>query len=266
MDRELEDLLDSTLNDFETKPAPVRIEKTDDKKEDTQAAAASSKVTIERTNLYVDDIDYDDRPVRKTMPDLKPGLKSTLNSFSSTKQGGAGTSLLDTSSTASNSQDEMKLFDEIFNAEKNKESMKQFKDAFAMFQTGGDDPKMLENFQKVLADLASTDLGDDDDEDDFENIGGFDFLKNLAKPQEPKVTVPKPQEKKPSESSNLNAEAKLDPLKTVLDNMNKNSEKVLKNESFPFGGDFLSSLTSSLNETGDDENLDSASSLMMQPV
>jgi len=266
MDRELEDLLDSTLNDFETKPAPVRIEKTDDKKEDTQAAAASSKVTIERTNLYVDDIDYDDRPVRKTMPDLKPGLKSTLNSFSSTKQGGAGTSLLDTSSTASNSQDEMKLFDEIFNAEKNKESMKQFKDAFAMFQTGGDDPKMLENFQKVLADLASTDLGDDDDEDDFENIGGFDFLKNLAKPQEPKVTVPKPQEKTPSESSNLNAEAKLDPLKTVLDNMNKNSEKVLKNESFPFGGDFLSSLTSSLNETGDDENLDSASSLMMQPV
>lgn len=61
-------------------------------------------------------------------------------------------------------------------------------------------------------------------------------------------------------------------MQKVLDDMNKNSEKVLKNSNknaFPFGGDFLSSLTQGLNidenATGD-ENLDSATSLMMQPI
>ena len=248
MDKELDDLLDSALNDFETKNETVEV-------------TTAAKVTIERTNLYVDDIDYEDRPVRQTMPDTKPTIKSSLNAFNPTA-----------AMPSSNKLDDLKLFDEIFNDEKSKESMKQFQAAFDMLQTGGDDPKMLENFQKVLSDLASTDLGDDDD-DDFENIEGFDFLKSLTKMQQeqtkPVSSTIKTEEKATTSSSDAATAPKPTPLQKVLEDMNKNSEKVLKNDSFPFGADFLSSLASSLNEgdnlTGDD-NLDSASSLMMQPI
>jgi len=54
-------------------------------------------------------------------------------------------------------------------------------------------------------------------------------------------------------------------MQKVLDDMNKNSEKVLKNSansSFPFGADFLSSLT----QGGEGDELDGATSMMMQPI
>jgi hypothetical protein len=264
MDQELDDLLDSALNDFEAKKETVIA--------DESVTANKSKVTIERTNLYVDDVDDEDRPVRKTMPDL---TKSTFNKNTTSTSASAS------ATTNPNLNDDMKIFDEIFNDEKSKESMKQFKAAFEMLQSGGDNPDIMQNFQKVLTDLANTDLGEDDeDDDDFENIEGFDFLKNLTKthqtPSQAKTTTSTTttlnnaqnttSEEKPNETKEQTAS---NPLKKVLEDMNKNSEKVLKNsESFPFGADFLSSLTSSLNETGenDDENLDSASSLMMQPI
>ncbi len=263
MDQELDDLLDSALNDFEAKKETLTVIA------DESVTANNSKVTIERTNLYVDDVDDEDRPVRKTMPDL---TKSTLN------KNAASTSASASAATKPILNDDMKLFDEIFNDEKSKESMKQFKAAFEMLQSGGDNPDIMQNFQKVLTDLANTDLGEDDeDDDDFENIEGFDFLKNLTKTHQTQSQAKTTSstsnnaqnttsEEKPNDTKEQTAS---NPLKKVLEDMNKNSEKVLKNsETFPFGGDFLSSLTNSLNETGenDDENLDSASSLMMQPI
>jgi hypothetical protein len=54
-------------------------------------------------------------------------------------------------------------------------------------------------------------------------------------------------------------------MQKVLDDMNKNSEKVLKNSAnsaFPFGADFFSSLT----QGGEGDELDGATSMMMQPI
>lgn len=62
------------------------------------------------------------------------------------------------------------------------------------------------------------------------------------------------------------------PMQRVLDDMNKNSEKVLKNSAggggFPFGADFLSSLTQGLDNenVGEGDGLDGATSMMMQPI
>lgn len=63
-------------------------------------------------------------------------------------------------------------------------------------------------------------------------------------------------------------------MQKVLDDMNKNSEKVLKNSAgggggFPFGADFLSSLTRGLDSnenSGEGDGLDGATSMMMQPI
>lgn len=232
MDKELDDLLDSVLNDFDASPAP----------EPATAATTFSKrseISIEKTDLYVDDIDYEDRPVRKTMPDLQqPKQTSILND---------------------------ELFDEIFNDAKSKESMKQFQSAFEMLKSGKNDPKMLENFQKIMTDLANTDLGDDndDEDDDFEKLPGFEFFKNLTNDSYNQKEINKPTE------TSKNTENQPNKLKKVLDDMNKNSEKVLKNDSIP-GNDFLSSLINSLSSenasASGDDNLDSASSLMMQPI
>lgn len=233
MDKELDDLLDSALSDFDKKPTIMP---------QAASAQATGSVTIEKTNLYVDDIDYDDRPARKTMPDLKQKPVPQASSFN----------------------EEMKLFDEIFTDAKNKESMKQLQSALEMLP--GNDPKMLENFEKLMADLIKTNLGDDDDDDDdFEKIPGFDLFKNLTK----ETTSNKEVNSNKSDQADAKSDDNPNVLKKVLDDMNKNSEKVLKNDSLP--GAFLSSFLNSLNENSEeavsgDENLDSASSLMMQPV
>ncbi len=74
----------------------------------------------------------------------------------------------------------------------------------------------------------------------------------------------------PEENPEAKAKAQT-PMQKVLEDMNKNSKKVLKNSNtggaFPFGADFLSSLTQTLNvDENGDEPIDSATSLMMQPI
>ena len=61
----------------------------------------------------------------------------------------------------------MKLFEEIFNDEQTKQSMKQFTDAFNMFKAGGDEQKLLENFQKVMSELNIENSGDEDDDENL---------------------------------------------------------------------------------------------------
>ncbi len=61
------------------------------------------------------------------------------------------------------------------------------------------------------------------------------------------------------------------PIQKVLEDLNKNSKKVLKNSNtsgaFPFGSDFISSLTQTLNvDDTEDGSIDNATSLMMQPI
>jgi len=252
MNKELDDLLDSALDDFDKK---ITI-----KDEEPNVKKLSSNVTIEHTNLYVDDIDYDDRPpvtVSSAMPkkselktDANPNMGFTLN------------------------DENLKIFEGIFNEGQSKESgVKDFKDMFNMFQNSKDETNLLDNFQKVMSELINEETNLDDDLSDFDNIEELNFLKNLAtaatqqsKKDEEKTTTCN------EEQTKTEPETEKTPMQKVLDDMNKNSEKVLKNSNsnaFPFGGDFLSSLTQGLNldenATGD-ENLDSATSLMMQPI
>jgi peroxin-19 len=285
MDKDLDDLLDSALDDFANKPTPLTNAATSPPQ---PQLIASSNITIEKTNLYVDDIDYEDRPVTQT------------SKVSSTTQAKA-TSHGPSSATSSNafdfklSDDEMKMFDEIFNDSKTKETMQQFNEAMNMFKTGGDEAKLMENFQKVMSQLNDFDLGDEDDDDDEEEgddqtkaghdakvdpLKGvdFDFLKNLtagltpspgatsASSNSPKSST---QDKKSSlnataADSNTESEKKRSTLDKVLEDMNKNSERVLKSDKFPFGSDLLSKLLNTTQE--DTDELDSESSLMLEPL
>ena len=249
MDKELEDLLNSALDDFDQKLVLTE----DPTKTKTNTTTASS-ITIERTNLYVDDIDYEDRPIRTSKP-------ASAGAQSSKPDPNLGFNLND---------DNLKLFEDIFNDEKSKESMKQFKGAFDMFQNSTDEKNLLANFQKVMSELVNeeTNLDEDDLDEDFENIDGLNFFKNLTA-----ATTQKKEENNSSKSTEKKLQETQTPLQKVLEDMNKNSEKVLKqsaNVNFPFGADFLSSLTSSLNNetTGDDddEGVDGATSMMMQPI
>ncbi len=71
MDKDLDDLLDSALGDFAKKAEPIKTNDQNNKK--------SQNVTIEKTNLYVDDIDYDDRPARTPATKFVGGISSSSN-------------------------------------------------------------------------------------------------------------------------------------------------------------------------------------------
>lgn len=111
-DQELDDLLDNALSDFDKK-LPANLQ--------PSASAAASDVSIQKVNLYVDDVDYDDRPTTSsarssaaastqqskppTMPNLGPGLSSLLfNSATSQAPGGAPQTNID---------DDMKMFEQV---------------------------------------------------------------------------------------------------------------------------------------------------------
>jgi len=287
MDKELDDLLDSALDDFANKATPLSTP--------TVSNVATSSITIEKTNLYVDDIDYEDRPPAQTT--------SKATSTTTTTQAKAATTSHGSSSSTANSNafdafklndDEMKMFDEIFNDSKTKETMKQFNEAMNMFKTGGDEAKLLENFQKVMSQLNDFDLGDeeeddDDDDEDGEGTGtgsaqaakvdplkDFDFLKNLtaglgaASTTSPKSSSQENKSSLSTASADLSTDGeKKTPstLDKVLQDMNKNSERVLKNDKFPFGSDLLSKLLSTAQEDkADGDDLDAESSLMLEPL
>lgn len=258
MDKELDDLLDSALGEFDQK---LTI-----KDENPTKNASKSDVSVERMNVYVDDdLDYEDRPAPKA-------TSAASNATSNTAfDPNFGSNLI--------SDENLKLFEGIFknsDSEKGADSMKDFKNVFDMFQNSNDEASLLDNFQKVMSELVNEESNLDDEDNDFDNIQELDFLKTLAaaasNTNEPKAEV-KPDEKTTTENLSKQ-EPKKDqtPMQKVLDDMNKNSEKVLKNSAnsgFPFGNDFLSSLTQGLNldenSTGD-EGLDGATSMMMQPI
>jgi hypothetical protein len=257
MDKDLDDLLDSALGDFDKKTEPAK------------SSQSTRNFTIEKTNLYVDDIDYEDRPSRTPANKFVGGISSSSSKTSKLLNAATGTDKTNTTTgCASNkmgnnegddfsfSDENMKMFEQIFNDEKAKDSMKQFKDMFNMFKNEEDESKMMENLEKVMSQLTSQDLDDDDDDDESSN----QFLKNLTD------MAGKTKTSVDLEKASLTGENN-DPLAKVLEDINKNSEKVLKNNhasGFPFAADFLSSLNNPGNE--DDENADGASSLMMEPI
>jgi hypothetical protein len=258
MDKDLDDLLDSALDDFDKKIPTVNSTITS-----TQEKISNSSVTIEKTNLYVDDIDYDDRPPRSANNLSSNFLTSKVfNSTNTSKSNQATSSTKDPFLMAS---DDMKLFEEIFNDEQTKQSMKQFTEAFNMFKTGGDEQKLLENFQKVMSELNIENSGDEDDEENLHEED-INFFKNLTSAA---ASVPSAQVNETAEKNTDESTLPKPPLNKVLDDLNKNSENLFKNlssDGFPFGGtEFLSSLIND-KEGGDEEGLDSASALMMEPI
>jgi hypothetical protein len=258
MDKELDDLLDSALDDFEKKVV-INDDTTTPKTSQstttvniTETATTKGDVTIEKMNLYVDDIDYDDRPARTSSSKLFCSATSTTTNPNPAKTTNAGEfSLMD---------DNMKLFEEIFNDEKSKNSMKQFKEMLDMFKNEEDEGKLMENFQKVMSELGTDELDDDDESElDLKNLNEFDFLKNLTS------TMQKSEAEGASSSCGVQDDTtaeKKSTLNKVLDDMNKNTEKVFKNNpaGFPFG-DFLSQLNQN---SGDEEGLGGGS--MMEPI
>lgn len=199
-DKELDDLLDTALEDFEKK-----LELKDE----------ANSYTIEKTSIEIDEQD-----------DLK---ETKLN------------------------QDELKLFEEIFSNEKTKQSMKQFKDVLTMFgdQTGnsGETKDLLENLQKVMSEM---DTGNDEDDQEFEK--DLQFLKNLAqsKETEQKSSIPTTLYEDDIDDEDRKPTSSL--FNKVLNDLNKNSEKVLNSDS---GDDIFSKL----NFDGDNDD-----DMMMEPI
>lgn len=149
-DKELDDLLESALDDFGKE---VKIEANLPRQDDLNRGG---KVTIEKTQLYVDDIDYEDRP----------------SSSSKTPASAAACSMGKPKPSQKEDEDQMKLFDEIFNDAKTRETMKQFTQALSGLKEGGDEAKLMENFTQMMSQLASeTSLDDDgDDESDLADL------------------------------------------------------------------------------------------------
>jgi hypothetical protein len=255
MDKDLDDLLDSALDDFDKKTPIVNSSLTA-----TQEKINTGNVTIEKTNLYVDDIDYDDRPARAATNLSSNFLTSKV--FNSTNRSNSNQPNSSQKDAFSMSSDDMKLFEEIFSDEQTKQSMKQFSEAFNMFKTGGDEKKLLENFEKVMSELNLDNSGDEDDEENL-NEKDLNFLKNLTTAATSTSAASKVSDATPNDSTTPKA-----PMNKVLDDLNKNSENLFKNlsDGFPFGGsEFLSSLMNG-NDEGEEEGLDSASALMMEPI
>lgn len=149
MDKELDDLLDSALDDFGKEIKVTKSAASEPKPEGEQG-----KVTIEKTELYVDDVDYDDRP----------RFTSIASTIMTSRLLGAAQA-----TGAAKKEDEldeqMKLFDEIFNDTKTRETMKQFTEALNGFKEG-DESKLIENFGRVMSQLNSENLDLDDDDDE----------------------------------------------------------------------------------------------------
>lgn len=166
-DKELDDLLESALDDFgkEIKIESSTTTTINARQEET--TTSRGKVTIEKTQLYVDDVDYDDRPTSNKMLSSKTQKSNT----------GAA------AATVGEDMDQMKLFDEIFNDVKTRETMKQFTEALSGLGAAGgggegDEAKLMENFTRVMSQLANENLDDDgdDDIDNIEDLEGFFFL------------------------------------------------------------------------------------------
>jgi hypothetical protein len=159
-DKELDDLLDSALEDFDKKP-PIVVP--------TVPPTQSSKtsITIEKTNLYVDDIDYDDRPAPTSL--FRPQTSTSSSSSAAARQ--------------ANLDEDMKMFEQIFGNSKTKESMKFLKDSLNTFKEG-DETKLLDNFEKVMSQITDTFNIDENDENDTEDLGGLnekDIFDNFSK-------------------------------------------------------------------------------------
>ena len=266
MDKELDDLLDSALDDFDKK-VQINDESTTPKTSQssttvniTETVTTKGNVTIEKMNLYVDDIDYDDRPARST----SSKLFANATASSTSKPAAASSSKPANTGEFNLMDDNMKLFEEIFNDEKTKSSMKQFKDMIDMFKNEEDEGKLMENFQKVMSELATDDLLDEGDEDDVDlkNLNEFDFLKNFTNTmQGMNKNIEKEDDEEGAAGVQDDTTEKKSTLNKVLDDMNKNTEKVFKNNpaGFPFG-DFLSQL----NQNGGED--DDGSGSMMEPI
>lgn len=257
MDQELDDLLDSALGDFEKK-LTISEELTPTK----ETTTAKNNVTVEKMNLYVDDdLDYDDRPkVSSTMP--PPTSKAMKNES------------VDPNFGFNLGDENLKLFEGIFKDESNKD-MKDLKNMFEVFQNSKDEASLLDNFQKVMSELINEEDNLDEGLDDFNNIEELDFFKKLSSAaKQAENASDKPADAPPKDESQEKEnepKAEKTPMQKVLDDMNKNSEKVLKNSAgsgFPFGADFLSSLSQGLDNenTAEGDGLDSATSMMMQPI
>lgn len=268
-DKDLDDLLDSALDDFDKK-LTVQSSNEQPCPSATSSALTESKVTIEKTELYVDDVDYDDRPSTSMSKLTSTNLNKSAQKGSS-KSTAPGFNLTD---------DDMKLFDEIFNDVKTKETMKQFTEALNTFKEG-DEQKLFENFGKVMSELSNDNLDLDDDELDAKitkNLENLNLFKDLGKTGSTLNTDQLTSETNESNSEEKSKTSPINPLQKILEEMNKNSEKVLNNpaDSFPFSPDFFSKFASSLdpdNQAGaaggpenQEESLDGASSLMMEPI
>ena len=229
MDDNLDELLDSALSDFEARPAPPL-----------------PNVTIEKTNLYVDDVDYDDRPATTS--------KSTAPAASSSSSASKPTTS-DADALLGISADEMKLFDEIFNDSKSKDTMKKLTETLGMFGAAasaspGDQKKLMEDFQKAMSELKMLDDDESDDNDDDDANANMDDaklaeearkLQQLFSPQNSSSKAPAAETAQTSKPKSDDTPTSTNPLHKVLDDLTKNSEKVLKNNNSS-EGDFLSSL------------------------
>ena len=213
MDNELDELLDSALDDFdknkeELKNPPI-IEKKSEIKDETQ----SSNVTIEKTNLNVE-----------------ASLENSSSEF--------GASI----------EEDMKLFEEIFSGEQNKDTLKQFTDAIKMFKS--DEPSMFKEFEKMMETMAPMAASANKDLNLYEDDVDDDDDREHAK----------------AKASAAQANSQQKPLDKVLSDITKQSEKLLKNTN---DGGLLNEefLLSQLNlDDGDVNESDPASSLLMQPL
>ena len=213
MDNELDELLDSALDDFDKNKEELK------KNESIEVAGLpadsepqASGITIEKTNLNVE---------------VDTGLKSSI-------------------------EDDMKLFEEIFSGEQNKDTLKQFSEAMKMFKN--EDAGMFKEFEKMMETMSTTsDIKGDLNlyEDDIDEDDDRDQAKAKINNKSSKTS---------------NSEQK--PLDKVLEDIAKQSEKVLKNtggsDSGMFNEEFLLSQLNLDDNSVDDS--DPTSSLLMQPL
>jgi hypothetical protein len=118
-DGDLDDLLDSALSDFDKKPSIYETKTTSVSQAATsskQSTLETGKVSIEMTNLYVDDdLDYEDRPKvplpKPTSTKKASGSQPAVPDFSSLLFGANATGL--GASSNPNIDDDMKMFEEV---------------------------------------------------------------------------------------------------------------------------------------------------------
>lgn len=236
MDDELDQLLDSALTDFN--------ENKNEAKNNTQLATSTEALSTATSTTTT-----------------KTATSSTTNSSRST------VIIEDTNIIAEEEPgerfdaEELKVFDEIFSDAKAKESLKQFQDALNMLKS--DEPNLIHDFEKMMSQLTTEDLDEDDVNDDDDDLKDFDFV-NLAKSLD-KMKQQTQGKETSSTASATNAKSQ-DPLSKVLDDMNKQSEKI-KNSNFGAGENLFADLLNIAGGGGGDASDDDLeSSLLMQPL